>query len=144
MGDHALYVRFPDGEIRFGTYNSASDIACPKLSTSLDDAYAALADPHWRWPTMDGSGDAVEVATIYGDGFWWRATATREWLTSHVDPFDSARTTDGWPDWLTEYVAASAFEDHVTETAALDRAMLNEMNGRLAGHLAGGGADASG
>lgn len=58
----------------------------------------------------------------------------------HVD--HSARTMEGWPDWLTEHVAASAFEEHVTETAALDRALLNEVNRRLAGHLAGGGTDA--
>lgn len=134
MGDHALYVRFTDGEIRFGTYNSASDIACPKLSMSLDEAYAALADPHWRWPTMDGSGEPVQIATAYGGGFWWHATATRDWITSHVDPIDSTSIADGWPDWLTEYVAATAFEEHVVETAALDRALLDEENRRLAEH----------
>jgi hypothetical protein len=103
MGTHALYVRFPDGEIRHGSYASASDLARPDLFNSYEAAEAA-GYRHGAEVSVVGNGDGVpvEVATVYGGGFHWPATATRGWLTSGYEPFETGHT-DGIPDWLADY-----------------------------------------
>jgi hypothetical protein len=110
VGTHPLYARFPDGEIRFGLYYGSTDTACPRLYTSEDEAWAVYGawDLHYP-PALDGQGEPVQLATNYGYGFWWPATATREWITSNRDWAESdVKTVEGTPGWLDEYFAAQA------------------------------------
>jgi hypothetical protein len=107
MGDHALYVRFPDGTIRHGLYQSTADIAFGDLvdtfeATQCADYYANRR--RWDQAPPDGAGVPVEVATVYGGGFAWRATATPDYLTSCRDPWEGdTERTDGIPPWLAEH-----------------------------------------
>jgi len=103
MGDHRLYVRFPDGEIRHGGYRSSCDLALPALFETPDEA-AQAAFIRGRVVPDHGTGEQVEVATVYGNGFWWTATALKDWLTSNHDPF-AADEHAGLPEWLTAYFA---------------------------------------
>lgn len=110
MGDHQLYVRFPDGEIRFGIYYGASDHACPRLYNSPGEAWAVNSAWDLHYPTaLENTGEPVQIATVYGNGFWWPATATRDWITSQRAPFGTgAETNVGTPAWLDEYFTAVA------------------------------------
>lgn len=104
MGDHPLYVRFPDGEIRHGLYRSSCDLALPELFESLEAGDAAGWHRNDRYDdALDETGEAVQVATNYGYGFRWTATATKDWLTSGRDPLRDGIDHDGLPRWLTEY-----------------------------------------
>lgn len=145
MGTDALYVRFPDGQIRFGLYYSATDTVSPRLLGSVDEAFEVAGAWDLHYPRdLEGGGEPVEVASAYAGYFWWRATATRDWLTSHRDPFETTVTVRGMSDWLTDFFAQEMTDELIAEGVALDRAMLDEENRRLAAHLAGGGVDASG
>jgi hypothetical protein len=80
MSRATLFVRFPDGTIRYGIYNGTSDIARPPLFDTLDGAWAHRFED---WPDYEEeSGEPVDVATNYGGGFSWKGTATKEYLTS--------------------------------------------------------------
>lgn len=138
MGTFRLYVRFPDGEIWHGVYDSVTDTAARFLTPTADDVAGwAMEDEDERPP--DGAGEPVEVATDYDD-IHWPGTAVREggpgewcWLTGGWE-WTNETVREGMPDWLVEHLAASAFDEHVAETRALDRAMLDEENRRLHEH----------
>lgn len=103
MGDHSLYVRFPDGTVRHGLYRSSCDLALPDLV----DTFEATQGPGYyanqrRWDDVPaGPGVPVEVATVYGGGFAWRGTAVPDYLLSGADPWEGGSPTDGVPDWVT-------------------------------------------
>jgi hypothetical protein len=98
MSRATLYVRFPDGEVRFGLYNGTSDIAWSPLYATQGEAWDVYtAEP---WPDGTTEGTAVDVATNYGNGFWWRGVATRDALLSPLDPWQDAEiVVDELPDW---------------------------------------------
>ena len=105
MGDHALYVRYPDGTIRYGIYQSTADMALPDLV----DTFEATQQPEYHanrhhWDNApDGPGEPVDVATVYGGGFSWHGTATEDYITSGLDPWgDGQQSTDGIPAWVSE------------------------------------------
>lgn len=107
MGDHPLYVRFANGEIRHGVYRSSVDRALPELFRTREAGDAA----HWRHgercdydEAMDGPSEPVEIATSYGGGFYWAGRATRDWIASGRDPFDDVHS-EGTPRWLAEHFA---------------------------------------
>lgn len=105
MGDHPLYVRYPDGTIRYGPYQSTADLAFPDLV----DTFEATQQREYylnrrRWDDVpEEPGNPVDVATVYGDGFAWRGTATHDYITSGLDPWeDGQQRTDGIPTWVSE------------------------------------------
>jgi hypothetical protein len=105
MGDHPLYVRFPDGTIRHGLYQSTADMAF----ADLVDTFEATQQPEYyanrhRWDyTPEDPGVPVDVATVYGGGFAWHGTATQDYITSGRDPFeDGQQHTDGIPTWVSD------------------------------------------
>lgn len=101
-----MAVRFPNGDIRYGTYNGTSDIARPALYDTIEEAWEHRHDP---WPQLAideaGEGEPVEICTNYGDGYWWTGSrATREVIVSGYSPFDDAdEEHDGIPDWIAEW-----------------------------------------
>ncbi len=105
MGDHSLYVRFPDGTIRHGLYQSTADLAFPELVNT----FQATQQPEYylnRRPwdyTPDGPSTPVDIATVYGGGFAWHGTATKDYITSGLDPWeDGQQRTDGIPTWVSD------------------------------------------
>lgn len=107
MSSASLAVRFPNGDIRYGVYNGTSDLARPALHETPEEAWEHRHDP---WPQLAieeaaSEAEPVEVATNYGNGFWWTGSmATRELITSGYSPFDEAEEEhDGLPDWLAHW-----------------------------------------
>lgn len=105
MGDHSLYVRFPDGTVRYGRYQSTADVA----HLDLVDTFKAAHEPEFwtvwqhRESPPDGAGEPVDIATTYADGFAWRGTATPECITSGADPFEEGQQhVDGIPTWVSD------------------------------------------
>lgn len=97
-----LYVRLPSGEVRYGIYNGTCDIAQPNLYDTPDQAWEAWRS-HTTWGEYDeGAGDPVVVATDYGGGWAWEATATRDRLTSKHEmyPYDGDSPAElPFPEW---------------------------------------------
>lgn len=108
MSRGSLAVRFPDGTVRYGIYNGTVDVAWPPLFDAPNEAWDAWRQWYGLAGTWDGAvyeyeegaGEPVDVATNYGGGWSWKATATRNHLTSKHDwdDFIDARV-DGEPDW---------------------------------------------
>lgn len=95
-----LYVRFADGTMRYGIYHGTCDSALPSLYTHPYIAWDRLnIDNGWLATWHEGEGEPVQVATDYGLGFSWRATATANCLTSNHEPLDNYAYSDGLPDW---------------------------------------------
>ena len=114
MSSGTLVVRFADGTFRYGVYHGTSDLAFPRLSATVDEAWNSrvASDPE----PSDERPEPVEVATNYGGGLWWKGEATTRVLVT-TDPYgqmlehpaaapgacDEYRrrvdTRDGYPDW---------------------------------------------
>ncbi len=105
MSDHPLYVRFPDGTVRYGLYQSTADLAFPDLVDTFEATQRReyhLNRRSW-YATPEEPGDPVDVATDYGGGFTWHGTATQNYITSGLDPWeDGQQRTDGIPAWVSE------------------------------------------
>lgn len=100
MSHATLYVRFPDGCLRYGIYSGTADTARGALFDSPEQAWSAKDDDavDW-WPDGDGPVVPVEVATDYGGGCGWRGTAARNALADGFDPYESDGRSDGLPHW---------------------------------------------
>lgn len=109
-----LYVLFPDGSLRYGIYNGTADIALPTLSATPEGAWDAWRSGQSDWydTWRDGDGEPVRVATDYGGGFCWRATATPDRLTSGHDPHENYAYSDGLPDWATYPCKEPVTDEH--------------------------------
>lgn len=113
MGVFRLFVRFPDGEVWHGCYDSVTDTAARFLCPPQDGPYGvgwAMECDYREDGDLDGQGDPVEIATDYGD-FHWRGTALRLpdpgrwcWLTGAVE-CDEQTTIWGRPAWLDGHLA---------------------------------------
>jgi hypothetical protein len=111
MGWFPLYVRFPDGEVWHGTYESFNDTCARFLCPDEKDAWWngwCMEEDYREDGDLDGQGEPVEIATDYGE-FWWRSTALRLggpgrwcWITGPVT-CDDETTIWGEPAWLAEY-----------------------------------------
>lgn len=110
-----LMVRFPDGTIRHGLYDGTSDIVMrPLYATAIQawDVYCNDRNDAWgtdeQWNDFNGMvGEAVEIFTDYGGGFWWHGEALTEWVTSGIHLHeDDLETYDGRPDWVINFYAA--------------------------------------
>lgn len=117
-----MWVRFPDGDIRYGIYNGTSDLAFPfLLSTSNADAwdrYSAARDRYSAASAADRGDDLlgyedepdgevfdVRIATNYGGGWSWSGRAAKNVLVDGLDPWGDehyASHVDGVPDWVSE------------------------------------------
>lgn len=97
MSRATLYVKFPDGSLRYGLYNGTDDFAWTELT----------AAPHMAW---NGEQDSVEpgpevsvaIATDYGGGFAWEGTATKKALVKGTlvdDNEDVVWTDRTLPSW---------------------------------------------
>lgn len=108
MGTSMMLVRFPDGSIKFGSYQNTADVGLPWLAATSEEARALRSsDGTGRLPT-DGETVDVEVFVDYGGGFWGRMKARGGHLTEGARPIDLSRDHpatltdyhDGTPDWL--------------------------------------------
>ena len=96
-----LFVRMPDGEVRYGIYNGTIDMA----ETRLYDTPAQAWDGWHDGTSCDrdaepGAGEPVIVATDYGgDGWAWEATATRDHLMSGTEPYETDGEFLPMPEW---------------------------------------------
>ena len=105
MGDHPLYVRYPDGTVRYGIYQSTADLALSDLVDTFDATQTPEFYTNRRawYDTPEGPGEPVDIATVYGGGFAWHGTATENHITSGCDPWeDGQQITDGIPAWVSE------------------------------------------
>lgn len=102
MSRATLYVRFPDGEIRYGIYDNHADSAVGQLHDAPGLAWDAQGDEGDTLPPATPEpGVPVDIATDYADGSTWRGTATRNTLTAGFDLTDeSLEATDGLPPWV--------------------------------------------
>lgn len=114
MSHANLYVRFPDGAVRYGIYSGTADVACRELHGSPAAAWDAYEDHQcYTAATLIPWGTVpVDIATDYGNGFAWRGHATRDVLVTGRFPFgmDGAGGavieppadgyTEGLPDWV--------------------------------------------
>lgn len=113
MGTFYLYVRFPDGEVWHGVYDSITDTCARFLTPTQDDVAGWAMEGDYREDgDLDGQGEPVDIATDYG-AFHWRGTALRLpgpgrwcWLTGPVT-CDDDTTIWGRPEWLDEYKAST-------------------------------------
>lgn len=106
-----LYVRFPDGGLRYGIYNGTCDTAEPYLFDHPDQAWDTW---YGRRPVpaevMDGAVE-VDIATDYGGGCSWQGKANLTTLTEGHAPhgletwggwasgYEPVPVTRGEPDW---------------------------------------------
>lgn len=97
MSRATLYVRFPDGSLRYGLYDGTSDFAWAQLYATPSEAWDAYGSEPYDFD--DGDGEPVDVATDYGAGFSWRGTATRDFLTSGYEPYENDSYESGEPSW---------------------------------------------
>lgn len=102
MSRATLYVRFPDGSLRYGLYDGTGGIVWPRLYDTPDEAWEA---DDYSSQYKAGAGCFVDVATDYGGGKHWTATATRECVTSMRFDEDRADESEGLPDWAVYPVA---------------------------------------
>lgn len=94
MSRATLYVKFPDGSLRYGLYNGSSDFAWSELT----------ATPHMAWAGEKDSVEAgpevpVAIATDYGDGFAWEGTSTKQALVTGVLADTVPWTDNKLPSW---------------------------------------------
>lgn len=96
MSRATLYVRFPDGTLRYGIYNGTSDIARSELTDTPQHAWGGYQDD-----VDPGPDEAVDIASDYGGGFAWKGTATRTQLTSGHDMMEADADSyfNSLPDW---------------------------------------------
>jgi hypothetical protein len=100
-----MWVRFPDGEVRHGIYSGTTDSVYPPLYATDDEAWDAYKSGELSTRTRadtsrHGEGEPVVVATNYGGGSWWQATATRESVTSMLgwdERYEAGGEHDGEP-----------------------------------------------
>jgi hypothetical protein len=111
MGGFLLHVRFPDGEIWHGCYDSYDDTAARFLWRTEDEALHGgwcMEGDYREDGDLDGLGDPVGIATDYDD-IWWPGTALRMpgpgdwcWLTGPLTWTDET-VIEGVPEWLKTY-----------------------------------------
>lgn len=98
MSRATLYVKFPDGSLRYGLYCGTSDIAWAPLYDTPREAWDAYVPDSAHRMAEDLP---VRIATDYGGGFAWSGRATAERLTEGFNPDESSQYTDGLPSWAT-------------------------------------------
>ncbi len=114
MGMSTMLVRFPDGSVKFGSYQNTADIGNPFLGDNIDEAremYRQSSDV-----TLPTEGDTIEVEVYisYGGGTHGKMDARGGHLTNHAYyvtqcggwgadlPPTMRDIQDGEPDWVAE------------------------------------------
>jgi hypothetical protein len=100
MSRATLYVRFPDGQVKYGIYNGTVDIAQPWLVDTPTEAWDIWHGGNLThyWQESQPEGEPVDVATDYGGGFSWQGRATTDRLVDGFEPFE-LDSHDGLPEW---------------------------------------------
>lgn len=98
MSRASASVHFPDGTIRHCLYHGTVDCLWPRLFDTSREAWDAYGTDGGERPRA-AAGEPVEIYSDYGDGFWWRGTATRDYVTSELDVTEIEELFDGTPDW---------------------------------------------
>ena len=96
---HSLgQIKFKDGKIMYFEYNGTCDVVCTRLYKTKDDV-----NKHWRKDNnreclCGNESEDVEIATIYGKGYYWYGKACRKCnaITEGVEPLNSYA---GLPEW---------------------------------------------
>lgn len=125
MSSGTLFVRFPDGEVRYGIYHGTCNLAQPPLFDTIDAAWEHRRSKcdhpqikrisnsgfEYSLPSCavydEGEGDPVDVYTNYGGDWFWCATATRTHLTSGHDGAEVDQR-EGTPPWVKEALDAAS------------------------------------
>lgn len=94
MGESRLYVRFPDGVVRYGGFQNTADVVLLNGRLFNDPPFGRMRDLDLL-PALDEDTDGavpVEVWCVYGFGSSWigRATPTR------LLPPHDLLSVDGW------------------------------------------------
>lgn len=104
MSNAILVVRFPDGALRYGTYQGSSDTPYPTLYLTPSEWQQAKTASR-----QDPIGEVypVDIYSDYGNGWSWKGTAAKNTLVDDGYIFDQylgmtmpERTGEGQPDWL--------------------------------------------
>lgn len=82
MGNTLMQVRFPDGTVKFGTYQNTADIGSPFLVDDIDDWNSDRS--HFIDLPSHGEIVDVEVAIDYGGGTRGTMKARGGHLTEHA------------------------------------------------------------
>ena len=111
MSRASAAVRFPDGRIRYGLYCGTSDVMYSGLyddpHAPWDDYYPKDGSPrHYERLHPDAQEGEIEFDVViyidYGNGFYWKGTATQDRILTGLCPYDEdIEETNGSPDWLT-------------------------------------------
>lgn len=94
-------VLFPDGTIKYTTYQNTSDVLRPTLHDTLDAAWNHTESWASLRESADDPEEDVKIFVDYGGGFWWYGQANRKAVTSTLligcAEFD---IFDGEPEWV--------------------------------------------
>jgi hypothetical protein len=96
MSRGTLFVKFPDGAVRYGIYNGTSDFAQPPLFDHPNDAWEWWSayykggvgggiNPSLWFESLDDTEPVLEPVTIYtdyGGGMSWECRASRQALST--------------------------------------------------------------
>lgn len=102
MSRSTLYVRFPDGEVRFGIFNDTVGVAVPPLFDTEREAWDWWGEYYggtWVLPPAHEDRDIHDVELALPAVQYWRGLATRHLIVGPIDPYDADQST-GLPDWL--------------------------------------------
>ena len=98
-------VRFKDGMIMHYEYNGTCDVVCNYLRDTKEDVSKHWRDGQWNKCICNGD-EPVEIATSYGNGFWWKGRACKKCKAitlgfgSGVESYnDNYEEFKGLPNW---------------------------------------------
>lgn len=101
-------VKFPSGNIGYLEYNGTTDVMLPNIYETEEELLKNWRKQNWKsCSNKQHTHIDVEIATSYGDGFYWKSKACVECncLIDNLMPFeDSIREekqlyTHGIPEW---------------------------------------------
>lgn len=97
-----LYVRYPDGTVRYGIYNGTSDVCLPFIVGDPDEAWRKYEEDEYDWEAREDTEviEPVTIATDYGAGWAWIGRATLNRLVEGFDPFDGQTAIMPLPEWV--------------------------------------------
>lgn len=125
MGMSRMMVRFPDGSVKFGSYQNTADIGSPWLGDTPEEAELLYRRSHGESAMLPTEGDLVEVELYipYGGGTHGKMDARGGHLTEHayyvyqcggwgVDLPPTMRDIQkGEPNWVREFYEVDWVED---------------------------------
>ena len=113
-----IKVRFPDGVIRYGTWDGTADFPYPRLFDSPEGCCdRPRGKEYWQFPEPSGDPEPVEIACDYGGGFYWSGTALTDRLVddgmtppAFMDDPRLRESVRGYPSWWHDDLGERAVE----------------------------------